>query len=117
MSSTELEDIGLTRSQIESAVRGERRSNAQVNLERSSTFRPATGRGDLQCPITHTDRYWAPGRHSPVGTLAPATEPGELAAGVPTAGHTAEGVRPAVGINEPIGIPSHLSLPPLDVRH
>src|SRR5215475_6502769 len=42
-------DIGLTRSQIESAVRGERRSSAQVNLARSSTSRPATGRGDLRC--------------------------------------------------------------------
>src|SRR5262245_6519435 len=54
MSDRELEDIGLTRSQIESAVRGERRSSGQVNLARSSTSRPAT-RGHLRC--RHTDRY------------------------------------------------------------
>jgi uncharacterized protein YjiS (DUF1127 family) len=33
MSDRELEDIGLTRSQIERAVKGERRSNAQTNFE------------------------------------------------------------------------------------
>src|SRR5262245_18894275 len=114
MSDREIEDIGLTRSQIESAVRGERRSSAQVNLARSSTSVPPLDEVTFVAPHGSVLGTWATQSRR---NNSACNRTGGLAAGVPTADHMAEIVRPAVGINELIGIPSHLSLPPLDVRH
>src|SRR5262245_25874112 len=51
MSDRELEDIGLTRSQIESAVTGERSSSAQPRFEPIVYRQPHPGRGDAMVQL------------------------------------------------------------------